>query len=406
MTILLRACGTLTAIVYVTTIAIAGQPYLVTDRFVGQIHRIEDINNDGDALDIGERVLWGSGLSNAAELTQFHSGFLVLDSVQARANYYQDYNLDGDALDSGESTIWTNGFTNPFGIDVAPDGSVYLSDFATSRVFRAQDINGDGDALDASEKQLYADGIQGAVSILANSTGQFVVAFNSGQVHMLRDTNGDGDALDVGENLTHTPSDIVQVEGIAPREGGGYYAGSWFNDAIYCVRDLNNDGDAFDVGEVLTYADNFFGSFNNPWGIAAVPGGDLLVANSAAANVLALRDLNNDGDAFDIGELLVFADGIAAPVDVVAMPQNLDGDFNNDGAVDAADYVAWRKGVDVASTPENYNLWRTNFGFALGSGESTQEHQPVPESSSFPLFITCLTLVRTSRDATHRRLRK
>jgi hypothetical protein len=321
-------------------------------------------------------ALWGAGLSNAAELTQFHSGFLVLDSIQARANYYQDYNLDGDALDAGESAVWTDGFTNPFGIDVAPDGSVFLSDSATNRVFRAIDLNGDGDALDASEKVLYADNIPSAVSILATANGQFVAAFNSGQVHMLRDTNGDGDALDVGENLTHTPNSILQVEGIAPREGGGYYAGSWFNDAIYRVRDINGDGDAFDVGEVLTFADNFFGSFNNPWGMEAMPSEGLLVANSGAANILALRDLNDDGDAFDIGEVKIFADGIASPVDVVAMPREVSGDFNHDGAVDTADYVVWRK---IDGSEASYNVWRTNFGRTTGGG--SMAHAAVPEPS-------------------------
>lgn len=30
-----------------------------------------------------------------------------------------------------------------------------------------------------------------------------------------------------------------------------------------------------------------------------------------------------------------------------------DGDFNKDGAVNDADYDAWRKGIGVAPTPEN-----------------------------------------------------
>ena len=63
----------------------ANQSYLVTDRYVGSIYRLEDINSDGDAFDAGERVLWGQGLSNAAELARYQSGFLVLDSVAARA---------------------------------------------------------------------------------------------------------------------------------------------------------------------------------------------------------------------------------------------------------------------------------------------------------------------------------
>ena len=35
------------------------------------------------------------------------------------------------------------------------------------------------------------------------------------------------------------------------------------------------------------------------------------------------------------------------------------GDYNDDGAVNAADYVVWRK---TDGTPEGYNTWRANFG--------------------------------------------
>ena len=38
---------------------------------------------------------------------------------------------------------------------------------------------------------------------------------------------------------------------------------------------------------------------------------------------------------------------------------DLPGDFNNDGTVDAADYVVWRKSD---GTPAGYNAWRTHFG--------------------------------------------
>ena len=42
------------------------------------------------------------------------------------------------------------------------------------------------------------------------------------------------------------------------------------------------------------------------------------------------------------------------------------GDFNEDGIVDAADYVVWRK---TDGSPEDYDFWRTNFGrTAAGSG--------------------------------------
>jgi len=62
---------------------------------------------------------------------------------------------------------------------------------------------------------------------------------------------------------------------------------------------------------------------------------------------------------------------------------NLTGDYNNDGVVNAADYVVWRKsnGQNVTlpndSTPgtvsaADYTVWRANFGqTAAASGPST-----------------------------------
>ncbi|MEX2309726.1 MAG: hypothetical protein WD738_19290 [Pirellulales bacterium] len=45
------------------------------------------------------------------------------------------------------------------------------------------------------------------------------------------------------------------------------------------------------------------------------------------------------------------------------------GDFNDDGAVDAADYAAWRKGLGTTYSADHYSLWRAGFGQAvLGSG--------------------------------------
>ena len=55
------------------------------------------------------------------------------------------------------------------------------------------------------------------------------------------------------------------------------------------------------------------------------------------------------------------------------------GDYNNNGAVDAADYVAWRKGNNPlynevatigSNTPQDYTEWRARFGNPPGSGRS------------------------------------
>jgi hypothetical protein len=79
------------------------------------------------------------------------------------------------------------------------------------------------------------------------------------------------------------------------------------------------------------------------------------------------------------------------------VPAGVPGDFNDDGSVDAADYVLWRKndGTDNMlpndnnlGTPiraEHYNLWRANFGSpSAGSGGSIGA---VPELSSAVLLL-------------------
>ena len=67
------------------------------------------------------------------------------------------------------------------------------------------------------------------------------------------------------------------------------------------------------------------------------------------------------GMAWDTSQLY-----IAGMLNVVAA--TLPGDFNNDGTVDAADYVVWRKGFGTTYTQDHYNDWRVNFGRTAGSG--------------------------------------
>jgi T5SS/PEP-CTERM-associated repeat protein/autotransporter-associated beta strand protein len=75
----------------------------------------------------------------------------------------------------------------------------------------------------------------------------------------------------------------------------------------------------------------------------------------------------------------------------------LPGDYNNDGRVDAADYVVWRK---VDGTPQGFNVWRANFGEVLDSG-SGGTGGTVPEPSP----IALLTILFAARRVHRRRLR-
>jgi hypothetical protein len=69
------------------------------------------------------------------------------------------------------------------------------------------------------------------------------------------------------------------------------------------------------------------------------------------------------------------------------------GDFNVDGIVDAADYVAWRKGVPASATTNEYPTWRSNFGEPNAAGASFA----VPEPSIWLLSATSMLLRRLRR---------
>ena len=63
------------------------------------------------------------------------------------------------------------------------------------------------------------------------------------------------------------------------------------------------------------------------------------------------------------------------------------GDFNFDGAYNAADYVVWRK---TDNSPTDYNQWRTNFGASFGSGGTSPA---VPEPTTMFLATLAVFLV-------------
>ena len=72
----------------------------------------------------------------------------------------------------------------------------------------------------------------------------------------------------------------------------------------------------------------------------------------------------------------------------VNLSTQLAGDHNDDGTVNAADYVAWRK----LQLPESeYTAWRTNFGRRSG-GSGSYDSFAVPEPSTLALVIGAILL--------------
>ena len=80
----------------------------------------------------------------------------------------------------------------------------------------------------------------------------------------------------------------------------------------------------------------------------------------------------------------------------VSPPVILDGDYNSDRVVDAADYVVWRK---TDGTPAGYNVWRTHFGDTSGSGEVARSNADVPEPATSLLLMFVAAVRRLVRRA-------
>ncbi len=87
-----------------------------------------------------------------------------------------------------------------------------------------------------------------------------------------------------------------------------------------------------------------------------------------------------------------------------AVSSGVDGDYNDDGKVDAADYAIWRKNVGTSNMlphdptggtigSAQYDTWRTNFGgSAPGSGASLGA-AAVPEPATWLLVLFTTSLI-------------
>ncbi len=116
------------------------------------------------------------------------------------------------------------------------------------------------------------------------------------------------------------------------------------------------------------------------------PSGESLFSGGTNFNMGSLFKTTAAGGTQDlIFEYLLpdeseFHDGVV----VYRSLASLQGDYNMNGVVDAADYVVWR---NSNGTPAAYNTWRANFGRTAASGSLVAASASVPEPASLVLVI-------------------
>jgi hypothetical protein len=143
-----------------------------------------------------------------------------------------------------------------------------------------------------------------------------------------------------------------------------------------------DQGGGSGAGQLLEY---FLGETGSTIG----PGETLALGN--AFNPAVFGAGNNGDVQFSLG--LLNGLEILGSVTYVAGPGGLPGDYNNDGAVNAADYVVWRKNI---GTQDGYNLWRTNFGRTSGSGSLAGGAIPEPSLLAMLIAVAAAGFMRRS----------
>ncbi len=125
--------------------------------------------------------------------------------------------------------------------------------------------------------------------------------------------------------------------------------------------------------------------------------------------ILTAGNITNNGLALAAADASLF-NLIIGSTSVILQAIGLPGDYNQNGIVDTADYVVWRKNQGTTNTLPNdlfggtigaaqYDQWRTHFGQTAGSGAGATTYAAVPEPATLVMFIMGITVIYSRRRA-------
>jgi hypothetical protein len=181
-------------------------------------------------------------------------------------------------------------------------------------------------------------------------------------------------------------------------DSGGFATGGGYPSPPENVTVMN-----FNDGQWHTLSSDIFGDQdamddNNLWRIPSVNAGNTTDGNFA--------DLRVSVNAFNF----VYTSDFQLRIDNVSVrrpTEGLPGDYNENGTVDAADYVAWRENLNQSVTlpndptpgmvtQEDHAVWRANFGVAAATS-SFVDTRAVPEPGLLAVCALPVALLASSR---------
>jgi hypothetical protein len=346
---------------------------LIGETDTDTIYVLIDLNADGDVNGTGEvRVGFAGGINPAGFPLQTPSGVVEANgfvwavtagtsTTPAADAIYRltDNNDNGDAMDPGEAVLWCDlGLlvpgSSPFNISFLGDAAFVpdLRGGASDVILRARDADGSG-SVDAGELTVFYDSASGlgptggfAVATRGNSVliADGSPAVSPQRVYALTDVGGNGTIDSAGEvrelwNETLVPAGFTlgTIFDIAPGPGGSLAvasSGADTADNVLLLRDLDGNGDYLGAGETTVYVSGH-GAGVFPDTIRALrfvrPPGLPECQDSPPCD----PDANQDGN--------VDQDDVAYLINVVGggeNPTGIDPDFNRDGNVDQDDVAA------------------------------------------------------------------
>ncbi len=382
------------------------------------------------ALLIGVAVLWAAPyVSRAADL-------LVVDRL---SNSVYRYSAAGALL--GTVVDQSTDLNQPTGIAMSPDFTqLYVSSSQNNRVMKYDYAPATGVATNPTifadatgglafpnDIRFSPDGSKIYVANLSGGVSRFYADGSSAGSKLMLPTSVEGvDTPTSSMNFTSTGELLAGAFQDASGAGGGIAISnssvSAFPGYLVAPSPAINGATGLMIHDGYLYVSGLFsfnirrfalsnGQMDASWGISGVAfPQDLAEAPDGNGFLVGILGFAGGGGnisryAFDGTFLNTFAapseDGFTEPTAFVVVPTTpVIGDFNNDGIVNAADYVVWRKASPTATLPNDdtpgvvdasdYAKWRANFGKSAPASGAGLGANVVPEPAGVLLLLIAI----------------